>query len=488
MSWIRSAILIPVLLLVCSLQAQAETQTLKAGDVTISYPSGMEQQAKDLAKVAEAVAPERIARAKHIRDAFADPKAITKKITDLMGCPESTDSGIKVVSAFSKVLDVYSGIFTDFRIYRESDLKASGGLSEGPVRLIHDPKTGEFTTNLSFGSSMNPSDKAFTPFVVRDDGSFATRTLPLDAYVTQRLDDDLWGMLAPIHETTESILVRDLGIGHPFSRWFNEGVGNWVMLTTAAEIEPSIEKQFRPKSLPGPEDSAIKPKINLPAWPNAFLTKQNPTPDEQNLSDANYRFATEAVDRMLRGLPPDTLAKIISKLKAGQDPDSDAICRAVGDVTGRDAKGILAEYTPEHVRVGLKSGEPKLLLDQAKSAMDKNDDAEALKPLDRVAEMTPTDASVHMNLACALRRTGAPKTESERHIKTAAILLSIAGGNPQMVVFGKTADSGYVLGRTIQLVGYTDQAKGIFDRVLEMDPTHADTLAALKELDGAPLP
>ncbi len=486
MSWMRSTLLIPVLLIVCCLQARAEVQKLQAGDVTISYPPGLEQQAKHLAKVLEAVAPERIARAKHIRDAFADPKAITKKVTDLMGCPEGTETGVEIISAFSKVLEVYSGAFTDFRLYKESDLKASGGLKEGPVQLVYDPKTSDFSTNLSFGTST--SDKAFTPLVVKDDGSFATKGLALEAYVTQSMDDGLWGMLAPIHEATESILVRDLGIGHPLSRWFNEGVGNWVMLTISAQIEPSLEKQFRPKSMPRPEDAPLKPKINLPAWSTSFLAKANLPPDEQKVSDASYRFATEAVDRMLKGQPSGTLAKIIGKLKAGQDPDSDTICKAVKEVTGKDAKSILLEYVPAEVRTALKNGEPEKLLNQVWMMMQGEDYPGARKALERLAEMTPCDVNVRMNLACALRKTGAPKPESDLQIKAAGVLMATSRDMPDIKVFGSGPDGGYVLGRTLQLAGFTEQAKNILKQVLQMDPNHADAQAAMKELDSAPKP
>lgn len=485
MSWMRSFVWITILLVACSAQARAQVQKLQAGDVTISYPPGLGQQAKVLAKVVEAVAPERIARSKHIRDAFADPKAITKRITDLIGCPEGTGTGVEVVSAFSKVLEVYSGAFTDFRLYKESDLKASGGLKEGPVQLVLDPK-GDFTTNLSFG--MNTSDQAFTPLVVKDDGSFSTKGLTLEKYVAQSLDDGLWGMLAPIHEATESILVRDLGIGHPLGRWFNEGIGNWVMLTVAAQIEPALEKQFRTKSLPRKDDAPLKPKINLPAWPTSFLAKENPTPDERKLSDASYRFATEAVDRMLKGQPAGTLAKIIGKLKAGQDPDSDAICKAVKDVTGKDAKSVLMDYVPAEIRTALKNGEPDKLLNEVWVTMQGEDYAGARKTLERLAEMTPCDVNVRMNLACALRKTGAPKSESDLQIKAAGVLMATSKNLSDIKVFGSGADGGYVLARTLQLAGFTDQANNILKQVLQMDPNHAEAQTALKELEAAPKP
>jgi len=479
------AVLVLALLASSLPRASAEMQKLQVGEITISYPAGLESAAKELAKAAEKTIPPRREKFLQVQRAYSDGKALSKRITDLMGAPENAETPRWVISSYSTIFDAMSGMFDDLRIYRESDLRKSGGLSEGPVRLMLDAQD-QFQLKMDFSTKGGSLGKAFMPFTVGDDGRFRTQGGALQEALAERYDRVTEMSPVPMHEAAEGVLVRELRFNHPFARWFNEGTATWVMLRLIAEVAPSLVADARRVSLPGPKESSVRSKVNLLAWPLDTFVPASVPPEDRVVVQADYQFSAEAVDRMLRD-KPEALAGIVGKLKGKPSPDSDAICEAITQVTGRDAKGILMEYVPDYVRTGLKDGAPKSLLDQARQKVLSREDSEAVKLLSRLLEITPSDYAARLHLACAMRKAGTPRDESERQIALSAALMSLqkyAAFDPVV----PDAESEYVVGRLAQQLGDNARAKDILERVLKLNPDHADAQSALKEIESGKAP
>ena len=476
------------------------TEKLTVGDITISYPPGLEAQAQEAAKLAAEVIAPRREKLRNFKQKINDSDGIAAQICKLIGCPEHVENARETLNRMDAGIDICA-MLADIRLYTESELKASGGIKEGPVRLTYDPKEDAFS--FEFGMSVNINNqpdggnkdaapKTFFPLIIKNDGTFRTKDKHSIAQDTMSFCDVMEGSsMTSIHEAAEVVLADKLKLYHPFSRWFNDGVANWVMLKIGTEVAPDMENHLRYIAFPGEQEKPLKAKVNLLTWPQLkYLNRAAFTPIPDDIKAANYCFATEAVDRLLQDQPPDTLAKIIGKLKDKPMADTDVICVVIKDVTGKDFKAILLEYTPEHVRTGLKEGASKALLAEAKAKMDKGNYAEAVKLLTRLLEMTPFQVEARLDLAQAMRISGAPKAESEFQIILAAALTISSGININLSF--TNAEGAYVSARLLQLIGQLfDQrspeqesmARKIYEKILEASPDHADALAALAELD-----
>jgi hypothetical protein len=398
----RVLLLLLVLAASCS-RVHAETQKLKVGEITISYPAGLESQAKELAKVAPKVISPRREKLLTIHNALSDTKGTVKRITDLMGCPECAQTPTEVLSAFRALTTFYQGFFTDLRLYRDTDLMSPGGITEGALQITYDSETGKADVSMESKAGQAMEGSAFLPLPVGTDGRFQAAGMSLRDSLVEYYDGICWSAFSPLHEAAENILLNDLGFSHPFSRWFNEGVATWVELRVAHQLIPSrLSREHKKQNFAGQKEKSLKGKVNLIAWPLASLESQCPSAE---ISTACYSFAVEAIDRML-GDKPGAIAKVTAKLKGGRSPDTDEICAAITEVTGRDAKSILLDYVPDYVRAGLKSGEPESLRKDALQKLHRRDYAGGAKLLSRLLEMTPS------NVNARLDRCGSPARQN----------------------------------------------------------------------------
>jgi len=487
-------------------QAGPLDQKLVVGDITISYPTGLEAQAKELAAVCETVIPPRKAKFVAAWRAFPDATVVVKCVTDLLGSPEQADWAEKFLANVSAGMAPIEGLFlpmfSDVRIYRVADLKVPGGVHGGIVQFGYDEKTdkaiGRIDLNYGSESPKLPEGKSFLPVVVRDDGTFKVKA---------GLADDISGLLdgavlecaltlrlVLIHEVAEAMLVG-MGFHHPFARWFNEGAANWVQIQVVAELAPEYLDLSRGVCLPGPPPDPVRDKINLLAWPQKDY--QNDFSSDEEVDQASYRYATELVDRLLHGQPAGTLAKVVGKLGSRRTilaptsapgsplPDSDAICQAFREVTGADAKGMLLEYVPSSIREGLKQDLPPRKLEEGYQALSAGRFSEAAKSLQEALNMSPSDADAHLNLAIAIRNVANPRSEqrrwleSQRHILIAAALTVSDPSRPFQLHAADDDEARYVLGRVEQMRGRTKEAREILSR---LPKEHQDAQEALKEM------
>lgn len=460
--------------------AAEEMKKLKAGDITVTYPAGLEDRAREVADFATRnILPIRD-QFLRTRKALSDNDKVSKRIVEWIGYPEGQKEAKKVLLEYSEAMDAMATLYTDIRLYRESDVKASGGVKDGSVSLSYDPSDDSFQSNWQATSDQSPEARtAFLPIAVGEDGRYNGK--PIDE-MPKHLDETALGMLPAIHEAAESVLLLGLKLHHPYARWFNDGASNWVMMQVTREFTPDLYEQCVTSAMPDEEAKSLRPKINLLAWPQVDYCPRNPSEEEIRLNGACYAYATEAIDRMLRDLPPDTLAKVIRKLKGQHRPNTDAICAAIKEVTARDAKAILLEYVPDRIKSDRAQNVNVALYEQAKRLVGEADYAGMVRLLTASIEIEPNDPDAHFNLAWAMRKARMPKDDSERQAKIAAGLLSSKQPH-EFSYFEVDDDSMYILGRVLMRAGNDKQARKMFEQVTEHASDPADAKAALEELD-----
>ncbi len=480
-------------------------QKLTVGDITVSYPQGLESQAKELADICQQVIPPRKARYLVAARAFSDEKAIAQRVVDLLGCADCTDSTYRALSRLAQdsgalVDTLFLPMLSDVRIYREADLRIPGGLHTGVVDLVYDPSADRFM--FSMGARITgegaraPAGKGFMPVIVRDDGTFrsAAGLGPAEDLAGKLDETAVSGAIvtraALIHEEAEIVLGVS-GFDHPFARWFNEGVANWVALQVVAEVAPEYLQVCREHFLPGREANPLRERINLLAWTQVTYEREFVLAGDSGLDEAHYPYATELVERLLDRQPPGTLARVVARVKGSQSPDSDAICQAFREVTGKDARSMLLEYVPTHVRDGLAQGLPSTKLQEGYAALSADQLPQAAARLKEALEMSPSDPDAHLNLAIIMRRAlrgpqvPDPGTEqrrwqeSQRHIAIAAVLTK-RDASRQFQIHGPVDDEArYALGRAEQFRGRTEEAKRMLSN---LPKDHQDAQQALKEI------
>jgi len=478
--------------------------------IAVSYPKGLESQAKELAAICQQVIPPRRSAFLAAGSALSDHGALARRVSVLVGCPEHADWAERalshLLSANSAIDMALLPMFSDVRIYREADLKASGGVHSGVVDLGYDNRTDQFTLQVSFHHNSEAPDQSsgagFLPTVVREDGTFRTRgalaenvsgildTLALRPAITMRA--------AMVHEAAELVLVR-AGFSHPFTRWFSEGVANWVELQVVAQAAPDHLQLCRERLLPGDEAEPWRERINLLSWTQLTHARELVALGDEGLDEAHYPYATELIGRLLEGQPEGTLAKVVGELKGLEQPDTGAICQAFGQVTGKDAWSMLLEYVPARVRDGLAHGLADTKLREGYEALSAGRLPQAAARLKEALEMCPADADAHLNLAIVMRRAlqipdPAPAAaqrrllESERHIALAAALTRGDESRAFQIHGPIDNEALFALGQAEHVRGRLQEAKDVLSKLPQDHKDAQQVLRQIAEQEQTPAP
>jgi hypothetical protein len=477
----RLLLLASVLLLLQALPAFAKDRMheIKSHDITVCYPEGLESQAKDVCETADKVITPKIAEFLSAAKTLQYDKIVDRIVT-LTGCPDRRESLQKLCLGCRQLLDAEIVMAQNLKLYRESDIRKTGKLKDGIVEIDYNQDEDTFGYTISIERNARSNQKAFMPIVVRNDGSIYTNKKTLEDRLAEAIEPQ--GLLFVLHETAEFAVVDTSH--HPYTRWFNEGTANWVMLRLTHEILPNYDQACIEACLPSDSDNSYRPKVNILAWPQNDFDSYNKTIEETAISEACYKFSTQAICKILDGQPADTLAKILGKLKRltyTKTPDTDQICNAISEVTGKYAKSTLLEYVPDEVRNGITNGEYGSLVIRAKQKLRDKDYASGIKQLYLYLSMKPCDPEARFDLAWALRHSDAPKRDSERQIKQLVGCLSVVGA-ADLSPIDEDAEAYYVFGRLAQLNRNKTQAEKSFKEAIRLAPDHADAKAALAEL------
>jgi hypothetical protein len=458
-----------------------------ADDATVTYPAGLEVQAHEVADAAHEVMPQLLKKHGEVQRALADRHDIARRIADLLGYPE-------FAAHAESVLSQMAGRASDtpwrrFHVFREADVKAAGVIRDGPVSIAYNAREDRISVSYAI---QTPADlgRLFVPVGVMQSGAIQTGGLPLRDYLTANAASFLAGSSAVIHEAAETVLIRNLDLCYPTARWFNDGVANWVTLRVVEQVAPHLVPDCNRLVLPLPGDEQIRPQVNLLAWLQAVFATNTPTALQVEADAVSYRFATEALDRLLREAPAGTLATIVRKARnmvvTGGKPNTDALCGIIGEITGKDAKALLLEYVPSDVCKGIGAGKAvALLADAYAKVVGSQDYRTAAALIEQALTMQPEDVSARLNLAILGLRAGYSKAECKRQIALAAALARWNRGTTSLRATAADDDTRYVMGRFAQLIGQRAVARSILAQVALTSGWFADARAALKEMEKA---
>jgi len=461
------------------------TQTLKVGETTIHYPAGMEAQAQELAKAAEAVMPEVRVQIRKVSQYLGDTRGLARRIAGMLGQPKAEASLRKVLQDFNPAYmdKVMAGIQNDWRIYRLADLRTGGPFTEGLMTAFYDPASGLVNMQMHLKATKGKMDAppaAFHFFVINDDGTFKydQKKYPSLADATRSMPQGLSAMrVYTVHEAVEKYLGGDRKIFHPYTRWFTEGVANWVAYRLGAEAIPSLSADLTESAFPGP-DEQLRAQINLPAWLQYSYAGEINT----DLDRAHYRFATEMIRRCLEGQPDDAPGKIINTLGKSPNPDTAAICRAIQSVTGVDAPALMQDYVPEQVKEDIRNNRVAGYLVMARLSMARpGAPQQIVDMLTRYLQADPNNPVAHLRLAWALRKLGGHREEAEQHIKLTCVL-GLSEDDLFQFSDSNDVEVAYIVARIHQLCGDTKTARSMLTDLLQRYPQHADARAALEEM------
>jgi tetratricopeptide (TPR) repeat protein len=452
---------------------------LKVGEITVTYTDGCEKQASTVALAAQKVMPAAKSQFSAAAKAVSDVDDVARRVTDLLGCPEYFSRAKKLAEACVALNNALIPSFGNILLINESDIKTPGSLKMGCTTLSYDPGSDRYSVLITVGED-GAKEPVARPVVVRDDGSIYTKGLSLDEYLADWYDQV--SAFAVVHEVAEMTLSDGCQLRHPFARWFNEGVANWVAARTVADISPDLAGVARESFLPCPKDHKWRSKVNLPAWPQLTYSKPR-TEDQEAIESANYRYAAEAIDKLIGDQSDGTLARVVSKLRSTKNPDTDAICEAVQAVTGKNAGSIVAEYVPRDIRAGMRNGRAVILSNEFLEEVKSADYKGAVKTLESYLLYRPTDMAARFNLAWAMRRCGMPRADVEQQICLVAELVRsrlLASFTPCQ----EDEESYYLFGRLAQLAGDKPRAKSAYQKALALKPGHRDAESALEELEN----
>lgn len=452
--------------------------SLTVGETTIRYPHELAAQTKEVAKVCEATFPSRLKALRHF-STLQDK--VASRVVELLGCPEHAATVQEIVRQAAAGMALQLDLLRDIRLYREADLLAAGGLHEGYVSLTYQPEADQFY--FAFDTHRHlPGGTApylFLPLPVRRDGTIGSRGRPFAERLAFLSDSLVSSAPLAAHEAADMLLLADLSLRHPYTRWFNEDVGNWVAWQVVQELAPELKGACHDGFLPDAESRALRDQVNLLNWPQEDLAKPAPSAAEASLESADYAYAGEFFVRLLEKQPPDALARVVGKLKGLTSPDTETIGHATKEATGQDAMALLLEYVPPSVRTGLSSGAPSTLRATAVAGAGGGDYATAVKLLSQLLEMTPANSGAHAYLAVCLRHTRAPRDESEWRIRLAAALSQVQTSMPVSLGNASDPEALYVIGRIAQYSGDLQQAADLY---AHLPKDHLDGFIARREL------
>ena len=402
--------------------------SLKIGELTISYQDGLEPQARELATISEGVLPAGRTQLQHVAQYLGNKKVLTRSISQKLGqikAEKAIGNSLKLWPE-TQIANFYANTLNHWRIYRLSDVRANGTFTDGATTVIVDPNTGSMVTRLEYHFSKGKPTSSldgFTPFFVNDDATFRYNReeyLSLADAITAMVDSWIAMRFSVIHEITEGYLLEECKLDHPYTRWFNEGVANWVMYQLVIEEMPEFKGLLDEACLPGIAEPA-RDKVNLWAWRQSAYDWSSPTAEEQELSTASYRFSTQLIQRFVDDQPEEILGEVLKKLAKFPRADSNTICAVINTVTGKEARNMLFDYIPAKVKEDIQKNRAEGYFYLGKNLKAGNT-RQCFDNLMRAIEVNPLSPETHLYLAWSLKKLDNRIIDADKEIIVACLL------------------------------------------------------------------
>lgn len=452
---------------------------ISGGGITVSYPDGLEAQAKKVMAIAQSTIKPSLEVHRQITSLLANPDAMADDITKMMGVEEKKELTRTRLASFATKSAVLTAAFSNIRLVRKASAVATNGIDGGAMQLRYSKEKDEF--NVAFDDTDASPDKlknSFFPVIVNPDGTIRSEAR-LGEIALDFLGSGSALAIAPVHETVSYLIADSLKLYHPLARWFNEGVSGYVTRRVIAKYSPKLVPVANSLFAVSEESQKLRDKVNLYSWPQSAYISKDPEDFDSKMETANTQFAIELVSNLLAKAGPEALPKIMGNLVYVGNPDTEAICAAIQKVTGIEFKPMLMSYVPEQVRKGMASGEAARLVAQAEEQVKAKKWQDAAASLRQALEMTPDDVNARLNLAWIEREFGRRK-DSELQVFLLAGLLKQQ--QYKFSVFVPAVEANYVMGRLAILMGNLQAARQFLEPVLQYKPDHADAKRAIDEV------
>lgn len=463
---------------VCS--AADGLKQISGSGITVSYPEGMDTQAKRVMAIAQSIIKPSIEVHRQTVALLSDIDGMSKDMTTMLGADEKQDLAKNRLKSFKDKSAALVAAFSNIKLIRKSSAIAADGLDAGVIRLRYTKNNDAFNMVVE-EQDVSPEKlkRSFFPVIVNADG-----TIRGEAKVGQLALDFLGAgdpmAIAPVQDTVSYLIAEPLKIYHPLTRWFSEGVSGYVTKQMVAKYAPKLNSLANALFSVSPKSRELRAKVNLPAWPQSAYVNRDPGAFDPELEAAQTQFAIEAVSGIVAKAGPQALPKIMNIVNYSGNPDTNAICAAIQKVTGTDFKPTLMSYIPQEARDGLASGEAPKLITKAQDLIGKKKWTEAAAVLREVLAMTPEDANVRLNLAWVIREFG-QRRDAELQLFMMAGLLRQQ--KYSFSLYAPTVEGNYVVGRLAIMMGNLEFAKQSLQTVLKYKPDHADAKRAMEEVD-----
>ncbi|MHB9037526.1 MAG: tetratricopeptide repeat protein [Armatimonadota bacterium] len=456
-----------------------DLKQIKGGSITVSYPTGMDAQAKRiLATAKESIQPSLDIQAQTVK-LLADPNTIATDISTLLGCEDKQDEAKGRLQAYKMKSEALLAVFSNIQLMKKSEAVAKGGVDAGVVQIRYDDKADEFNMAISL-DDIDPEriKLSYFPVFVNTDG-----TVRAEKKLTDMALDFMGSskamLIAPIHDTVAYILAEELNLYQPFARWFNEGVSGWVARHVVVKADSRLTGLANELLTVSSSSKQLRGKLDLLAWPQRAFQNCRSADFDPALEAAQTQYSIQVISNLLDKNGTLTLPRIMKEVNYNPNADTDAICAAIRKVTNKDFKSILLDYVSSDIREGIKSGEAPKLIKRAEQLVAEKKWSDAADRLRKALDMNPQDVNARLNLAWIERETG-DRLDSEIQIFVTARLLT--DGKHKFHLYGDSLEGNYVLGRLAILMGNIEYAKMLLQPVLDANPEHTDAKRAMGEV------
>lgn len=462
-----------------ALAADDELKQISESGITVSYPAGLDTQAKHMLALAKELIAPSLSINKQMVAFLQNSDSMAKDIAELLGYQEKQDKAKTYLLAYKTKSEALVQCFSNIELVKKADAAAKGGLDAGVLQVSYDKFKDEFNMVMDLENvSPDRLKRSRFPVFVNTDGTLRAEK-KIGEMAVDFMGSNRTMIIAPLHDAVGSIMAKDLNLYHPFSRWFNDGVSAWITRHVVAKTDPKLVAMANDLFSVNAESKKLREQVNFLCWPQTAFQNQRNTDFNITLEAAQTQYAVEAVSDMLGKNAVANLPKIMREVNFNPNADNEAILQAIKKITGRDFKPTFMSYVPANIRAGINSGQTKSLLAKAEKLTNEKKWVEAAKNITLALAMTPDDVNARLNLAWLERESGL-RLDSELQVFLAARL--IKQGNHKFHMYAESLEGNYIMGRFAILMGNLEFAKKLLQPVLELKPNHQDAKRALDEI------